>query len=64
MEKLTEIAKSQPHAAYAAYIHGEQHKYTYFLRTLNNISEVLEPLDKIIANDFIPSLFGTSISPN
>ena len=31
MGKLAEIAKSQSHAAYAAYIHGEQHKYTYFL---------------------------------
>ena len=40
------------------------HKYTYFLPTLDNISEILEPLDRVITNDFIPSLFGTSISPN
>ena len=64
MRKLTEIAKTQPHAAFTAYIHGEQHKYTYFMRTLNNISETLDPLDRIISNEFIPSLFGTSISPN
>ena len=64
MKKLVEIAKCQPHAAYAAYIHGEQHKYTYFLRTIANISELLIPLDSIIRNEFIPALFGTSISPN
>ena len=64
MRKLAEIAKTQPHAAFTAYIHGEQHKYTYFMRTLNNISETLDPLDKVITNEFIPSLFGTSISPN
>ena len=64
MEKLAEIAKTQPHAAYAAYVHGEVHRYTYFLRTLDDISEILEPLDRVITNDFIPSLFGTSISPN
>ena len=64
MKKLVEIAKCQPHAAYTAYIHGEQHKYTYFLRTIANISELLIPLDSIIRNEFIPALFGTSISPN
>ena len=49
---------------YAAYIHGEQHKYMYFLRTINNTSELLKPIDDIITNEFIPVLFGTSISPN
>ena len=64
MRSLAEIAKSQPHAAYAAYIHGEQHKYTYFLRTIKDTSDLLKPLDDIISNQFIPSLFGTGISPN
>ena len=64
MKTLAGIAKSQPHAAYAAYIHGEQHKYTYFLRTINDTSDLLKPLDNIISNEFIPSLFGTGISPN
>ena len=37
LEKLSEIAKSEPHVAYAAYIHGEQHRYTYFARTIADI---------------------------
>jgi hypothetical protein len=32
IKSLSEIAKTQPQAAYAAYTMGEQHKYTYFLR--------------------------------
>ena len=64
LRRLSAIAKSQPHAAYAAFIHGEQHKYMYFLRTINNTSELIKPIDDIIANEFIPALFGTSISPN
>ena len=64
MRKLSEIAKSQPHAAYSAYIFGEQHRYNYFLRTLDNIEDVLQPLDDILTNEFIPSLFGSNISPN
>ena len=30
IENLAKIAEAQPHAAYAAFIHGEQHKYTSF----------------------------------
>ena len=61
---LADIAKTEPHAAYAAFIHGEQHKYTYFLRTIADISGNLKPLDEAIDNIFIPALFGTEITSN
>ena len=64
MRYLTNIANSQPQAAYSAYIHGEQHKYTYFLRTLSGIAEILKPLDDIITNEFVPALFGSNLSPH
>ena len=35
IERLSEFAKCQPLAAYIAFIHGELHKYTYFMRTIN-----------------------------
>ena len=62
--KLAEIANSEPHAAYAAFIHGEQHRYTYFLRTIAGIEENLKPLDEVISNKFIPALFGREITNN
>ena len=62
LRKLSEIAKSQPHAAYAAYIHGEQHRYTYFMRTLNGIEENLKPVDKVLEEVFIPTLFGRDVT--
>ena len=62
LEKLSEIAKAEPHVAYAAYIHGEQHRYTYFTRTLKDISENLQPIDEIIENSFLPALFGRNIT--
>ena len=37
--KLAEIAKTQPHVAFSAYIHGHQHKYTYFLRTIDGMEK-------------------------
>ena len=64
INNLTEVAKSQPHAAYAAYIHGEQHKFTYFLRTIADISDSLKPLDDAINNKMIPALFGREITEN
>ena len=62
LNKLSEVAKSQPHVAYAAYIHGEQHRYTYFIRTIMDIGVNLQPIDEIIENKFIPALFGRDIS--
>ena len=62
LSKLSDIAKSQPHAAYAAFTHGEQHRYTYFMRTLHNISENLKPIDKVLEEQFLPALFGREIT--
>ena len=62
VEKLSEFAKTQPHAAFSAFIHGEQHKLTYFMRTIPGMEEHLTPLDKVINDKFLPALFGSRIS--
>ena len=62
VEKLSEFAKTQPHAAFSAFIHGEQHKFTYFMRTIPGMEEHLTPLDKVINDNFLPALFGSRIS--
>ena len=58
------MAHSNPQTAYAAYIFGEQHMYTYFMRTIQGISDILKPIDDVMDNEFIPALFGSNISPN
>ena len=50
INKLSEIALTEPHAAYTAFIHGVRHKYTYMMRTIPNISGKLKVLDKAIDN--------------
>ena len=62
IEKLEEIAESQPQAAYSAYVHGYQHKFRYFLRTIADIREELKPLDELITNKLIPSIIGSQLS--
>ena len=42
--KLAEFAISQPQASYAAFTFGLRHRWTYFLRTLPDTAELLEPL--------------------
>ena len=63
MNRLSALAKTQPHAAFSAYIHGKQHKFTYFLQTTEGMNELIKPLDDIIMNTFLPAIFGETLSP-
>ena len=58
VEALSEIEKSEPHAAYTAFTHGLRHKYNYVMRTISNIGDELKPLDDAIRNTFIKALFN------
>ena len=60
VERLSSIAVTQPHAAYAAFTHGLKHKWTYLIRTIPNIDDQLQPLEDVIRHKFIPSLTGQS----
>ena len=57
LNRLSYIAQTQPHAVYTAFTHGLKHKFTYLMRTIPNISELLKPLDVAI-NNFVKSLFN------
>ena len=54
--KLAEFALSQPQACYTAYTFGLKHPWTYFLRTLPDIQELLEPLENTISKVVIPAI--------
>ena len=60
IQKLASIARTQPHAAYSAFTHGLASKWTYFLRTIPEISDILQPLEEAINLHFIPGLIGRS----
>ena len=47
----------------SSYIHGQQQKFTYFLRTLPHIGKHLKPLGDIINEKLIPTFLGSSASP-
>ena len=58
LSNLTEIAETHPQMAYSAFQKGYKSKFTYFLRTIENFQQYVEPLDAIISDKLIPTLFG------
>jgi len=54
--KLAELALAQPQACYAAYTFGLKHQWTYFLRTLMGIQDLLEPLENAMSQVLIPGI--------
>ena len=62
--KLTEYSKTQLHAAYTIFCRGVLHKYTYFMRVIQDIDERLKPLDDIISSNFLPTLLDFFVTDN
>ena len=63
IETLAKIASFEPHTAYTAFTSCIRHRYTYYMRTIPNIAQLLEPLEQIIRTKFIPALMeGRSVT--
>ena len=58
IKRLAKVATSQPHAAYAAFTHGLSSRWSYLLRTIPDIQDLLFPLENEIHQTFIPALTG------
>ena len=58
IERLSAIAQSQPQAAHAALTHAVIGRWVYSLRTNEDTTEFLHPLEKLIHNKFIPAITG------
>ena len=60
--KLADFAISQPHASYAAFTFGLRHRWTYFQRTLPDIAELIEPLERAINEVLIPAVTDHTVT--
>ena len=58
LKVLTVFAQTEPHAAHAALNHGLRSRYTFLARTLPDIGEFLQGIDKFLAVEFLPALSG------
>ena len=55
---MAELALSQPQACFAAFTYELKHRWTYFLRTLPDLEDLLAPLEQATADFLIPSITG------
>ena len=58
LERLSSIAITQPHAAFAPFTHGLTSRWTYLARTTPNIEDLIKPLEETIRKVFLPKLTG------
>ena len=54
VEQLSNIATTQPHAAYSAFTHGLISKWTYLARTVPNVETHMKPLEEAIRLKLLP----------
>ena len=47
---------------YAAFTFGLRNRWTYFMRTLPDVENLLQPLERAISDVLIPSLIGRNCS--
>lgn len=58
LKKLAGIARSQPHSAYCALTLSLKSKWLYLVRTTDDISDQLQPVEDIIRFELIPAICG------
>ena len=58
LQKLAEIAKTEPQAAYTAFTFGIKHRWNFIMRTVPNIEHLFLPLEKTIREKLLPALAG------
>ena len=64
VEKLILIAQSQPQLAYSALTKSIQSKWTYLKRVTPECRPLFEPLEVLIAERLLPTIFGSEITPH
>ena len=55
---LREISKIELQFALSCFISGYKHKLNYYMRTVPNISNLLQHTDDVITKEFIPEITG------
>uniref|UniRef100_A0A1X7VKB1 Uncharacterized protein n=1 Tax=Amphimedon queenslandica TaxID=400682 RepID=A0A1X7VKB1_AMPQE len=63
VEKLTVIAKTQPQLAYSAFTRSVQSQWAYLQRVVPDCGSSFIPLEQLISQRFIPTIFSCEISP-
>ena len=60
LQTLSDIAMTEPHAAYCGFTHGLKSTWNYVMRTTPDTGKFLSPIENIIRHKFLPVLTGRS----
>ena len=58
LQILSQIARTQPQAAYSAFITGFRHKISFYMRTISGGFTQFKRLDEVVQSEFIPVIIG------
>ena len=58
IKALSKIVKLESHASHTAFVFEMRHRYTYFMRTISNISSNLQKIEDCISACFIGTLLS------
>ena len=58
LENLAQVATSQPQSAYSILMHSLQHKWSYLMRSVGDVSALLQPIEDVIHHRVIPAITG------
>lgn len=58
LKNLATIAKTQPQASYSAFTHGLRCNWIYALRTIEDLSEKMGPVEEEIRQNLLPTITG------
>ena len=61
VKDLAMVAKKYPQAAYAGLTKSFQNEWQYSMRVLPGISEKFAPVEKALAEEFLPALLGATV---
>ena len=61
---LAKVAESEPQSTYAAFTNCIRHKYTFYMRTIPTIADLLIPLEHAIKQNLIPALLDGRACPD
>ncbi|XP_057302766.1 uncharacterized protein LOC130636933 [Hydractinia symbiolongicarpus] len=58
LKLLSKIAELEPQSSYCAFVTGFKAKLTFLLRTVPDIKKLLQPIETVVRNEFIPAITG------
>ena len=59
---LSEIAQSEPHAAFAVFTHALQSRWTFIARAMPKLSSLFKPLEDAIRLHFLPAILRRPVN--